>query len=252
MSLCLCLSLFLCLCVSLCLSESLILLSLSISPPPLPIPCSHLDTCCLHSDLDIWGPQRGPLAKMQRRASGPWEQHVPRPGQLREMVEAGACQNGQRDGADRQGLVPEPQMPPWRCWVGDTLETCVALKFVGVTLTRTLEVWSAKPGVTFGEQDPQILVLETQSVCVGGETASPGSQEGGSQGVRGDGGVVTRGGLRLGAGRGCSWQCTFFYKVWQLENPQIPAHHNHHSICCKHVLSAYCVPGHVLGTGTQW
>lgn len=69
-------------------------------------------------------------------------------------------------------------------------------------------------------------------------------------GAGGDDGMATDGGWGLGLAEGVPGSAPSA-RSGSWTTPDI-THHNHRSIRNKHLLSAYCVPGHVLGTGTQW
>lgn len=88
-----------------------------------------------------------------------------------------------------------------------------------------------------------MLVLETKvCVCLAGGV-SQGQGE-------------TVGWQPMGVG-GLGWERVFLAVHLILQGleagqSQTSTHHNHRSVGNKHLLSAYYVPGHVLGTGTQW
>lgn len=193
LSRCMSVSVWLCLCPS----EFLVLLSSSVSPTTLAHPHSHPDTCCLHSDLPSGVLARVTPRGLQRRASGPWEEHTWRPG---------AALGG---GGDCQGLATElhlgdgGQGTHWSHMCNPGVHggracraTEAGLPSLGdVFESRSLRCWSWR-----------------LKVCVW-EEGSWG------RGRRWDGDPW---GVGAWAGRGCSWQCTLFYKVWKPDNPRHP------------------------------
>lgn len=123
LSLSLCISAHFCLC---CFSLCVCLSSFSVHPsPPLPLPSpqSHPDPWCPHSDLAVWGFQRGPLAQMTREE---WVSQ-PKKGSAEKGSWAGGTAHVEPWGSFGKWwrLVLGEIGSGWRRWAGEGLELSV-------------------------------------------------------------------------------------------------------------------------------